>query len=90
MAIGFAFLTLSLVSGVMFVDNLMQQHLLHKTVFSALAWCVFAALLSGRWRYGWRGATVIRWTLVGFIALVLAYFGSKLVLELLLDRRWSS
>ncbi len=89
-AIGFFFLSLSLVSGIMFVADLLQQHLAHKTVFSTLAWMVFAVLLWGRWRHGWRGRKVIQWVLVGFIALALAYFGAKMVLELLLDRRWST
>jgi ABC-type uncharacterized transport system permease subunit len=37
-------------------------------------------------RYGWRGQTAIRWTLIGFVLLLLAYFGSKLVLELILKK----
>lgn len=82
--IGFAFLSISLVSGLMFLDNMFAQHLVHKTVLSILAWCVFAVLLLGRWWLGWRGRTAIRWTLVGFISLMLAYFGSKFVLEIIL------
>ena len=44
------------------------------------------ALLGGRWLYGWRGRTAVRWTLAGFLALVLAYIGSKFVLEVILGR----
>ncbi len=84
--IGFVLLTMSLLSGFLFLDDLFAQHLVHKTVLSILAWVVFAVLLGGRVRYGWRGQTAIRWTLGGFVALMLAYFGSKLVLELILDR----
>lgn len=62
------------------------QHLVHKTVLGIIAWLVFAVLLWGRWRFGWRGRTAIRWTLSGAVTLMLAYFGSKLVLELLLHR----
>ena len=87
-AAGFAFLTVALLSGLLFVHNLMAQHLVHKTVLSILAWVLFAILLWGRWRFGWRGRTAIRWTLGGFVALLLAYFGSKLVLELILGRHW--
>jgi ABC-type uncharacterized transport system permease subunit len=47
---------------------------------------IFAALLGGRWFYGWRGRTAVRWTLAGFLTLVLAYIGSKFVLEVLLGR----
>lgn len=81
---GVIFLTLSLVSGFIFIDDLFAQHLAHKTVLSILAWLIFSALLFGRSLYGWRGRTAIRWTLSGFISLLLAYFGSKFVLELIL------
>lgn len=83
-ALGFAFLTLSLVTGMLFLEDIFAQHLVHKTVLSIIAWVVFAILLWGRWRFGWRGRTAIRWTLGGFIILMLAYFGTKLVLELVL------
>ena len=81
---GFICLSLSLVSGMMFLENMFAQQLAHKTVLSILAWIVFAILLLGRWQLGWRGRTAIRWTLGGFISLMLAYFGSKFVLEVLL------
>lgn len=83
---GFGLLTVSLATGFVFLENLFAQHLAHKTVLSILAWIVFAMLLVGRVRYGWRGQTAIRWTLSGFIALMLAYFGSKMVLEWILNR----
>lgn len=83
---GFALLTLTLVTGAVFVDNLFAQHLVHKTVLSIVAWVVFGVLLWGRWRFGWRGRTAVGWTLAGMILLVLAYFGSKLVLEVILGR----
>lgn len=84
--LGFILLSLSLFSGFMFLEDMFAQHLVHKTVLSLLAWAVFAILLYGRWRFGWRGTTAIRWTLAGFVVLMLAYFGSKLVLELVLQR----
>ena len=83
---GFALLTLALLSGVVFVENLFAQHLVHKTVLSLLAWAAFAALLFGRLRYGWRGRRAVRWTLVAMALLGLAFFGSKFVLELVLQR----
>ncbi len=84
--LGFALLTLALITGVLFVDDLMAQHLMHKTVLSICAWVVFGLLLWGRWRFGWRGRTAIRMTMAGIAVLLLAYFGSKLVLELILHR----
>ena len=88
LGVGFFLLSLSLASGLVFVDDLMVQHLAHKTLLATLAWVIFAVLLWGRWRRGWRGRTAMRLVLAGFITLVLAYFGSKIVLELLLDRPW--
>jgi ABC-type uncharacterized transport system permease subunit len=85
-ALGFIVLTFSLFSGVLFLENIFAQHLVHKTVLSILSWLVFAVLLWGRWRLGWRGKTAIRWTLGGFFSLMLAYFGTKFVLELILHR----
>ena len=84
--VGFSLLTLALLTGLLFVENLMDQHLVHKTVLSSLSWLVFGVLLWGRWRRGWRGRTAIRMTLTGMAVLLLAYFGSKLVLEIILNR----
>ena len=81
---GFILLTIGFITGVIFIDDLFAQHLVHKTILSIISWIVFATLLWGRWKYGWRGNTAVKWTLVGFILLVLAYFGSKLVLEFIL------
>lgn len=83
---GFVLLSLALLSGALFLENIFAQHLAHKTILSFLAWIVFATLLWGRWRFGWRGRTAIRWTLAGFFALMLAYSGTKLVLEIMLGR----
>jgi len=85
-AAGVFFLTISLLSGFMFIDDLFAQHLVHKTVLSIIAWVIFSGLLIGRFRYGWRGIIAIQWTLIGFVLLLLAYFGSKMVLELILKR----
>lgn len=85
-ALGFALLSLALLTGALYIKDIFSQHLVHKTTLSILAWIVFGVLLWGRRRYGWRGRTAIRWTLTGFFVLMLAYFGSKLVLELVLQR----
>jgi ABC-type uncharacterized transport system permease subunit len=82
--IGFLMQSLSLATGFIYLDDMFAQHLAHKTFFSIIAWLVFGILLWGRWKFGWRGKTAIRWTLGGFVSLLLAYLGSKLVLELLL------
>lgn len=78
---GFVLLTFSLVTGFMFLEDIFAQHLIHKTVLSIASWGVFGALLLGRVLMGWRGRTAVRWTLSGFGVLLLAYFGSKIVLE---------
>lgn len=84
--VGFLLLTLALVTGFMFVDDFMAQHLAHKTLFSLLAWLVYATLLWGRHHLGWRGMRASYWTLGGFTALMLAFWGTKFVLEVVLQR----
>ncbi len=83
-SMGMVFLSVSLISGFIFVEDLFAQRLGHKTILSILAWIIFCGLLSGRSLFGWRGQTAMRWTLFGFAALLLAYFGSKLVYEFIL------
>ncbi len=87
-AVGFILLSVTLITGMMFSEQIFQQPLRfnHKNVFTILSWLIYAALLIGRVRYGWRGRTAIRWTLWGFLSLLLAYLGSKFVLEILLNR----
>lgn len=82
---GFVLLSAALLTGVLFVEDLLAQHLVHKTVLSAVSWLAFGALLIGRWRLGWRGSMAVRWTLVAMAFLLLALFGSKFVLELVLQ-----
>ena len=82
--IGFYLLTLSLITGFIFIDDFFAQHLMHKTILSLVAWVIFAALIFGRKLFGWRGKQAIIATQVGFGVLVIAYFGSKFVLERLL------
>lgn len=84
--LGFMVLTVSLASGLFYLEDILAQHLVHKTVLSFGAWLLFGILLWGRFQFGWRGRTAIRWTISGFILLMLAYFGSKFVIELVLNR----
>ncbi len=81
---GLILLTLGLISGAIFIENLFAQHLVHKTILSIIAWSIFTALLVGRQLKGWRGLTASRWTLWGCLFLMLSYFGSKLVIEIIL------
>jgi ABC-type uncharacterized transport system permease subunit len=85
---GFLLLTFTLLSGVFFSEQVFGQPLkfTHHIVLSVVGWGVYAVLLAGRRLYGWRGRTAVRWTLAGFFLLLLAYFGSKFVLEVLLKR----
>lgn len=86
--IAFGLLTLTLGSGVLFSEQIFGKALTfnHKTVFAVLSWLIFGALLFGRHRYGWRGGKALRWTLAGFGVLLLAYVGSRFVLEVILGR----
>lgn len=85
---GFALLTLTVISGIGFSQEIFGRPVpfSHMSVFGFAAWLIFAALLLGRRIYGWRGRTAIYWTLAGFISLVLAYAGTKFVLEVILGR----
>ena len=85
---GFVFLLLSVTSGFIFVENLLSQNLTHKTTLSLIALVIFGALVIGRRAVGWRGKRMMQLYLAGFAVLVLAYFGSKFVLEVLLNRQW--
>jgi ABC-type uncharacterized transport system permease subunit len=84
--VGLALLSLAIGTGAVFLDDIFAQHLVHKTILSLCAWLVFATLLWGHRRLGWRSQTAVRFTLVGFAVLMLGYFGSKLVLEVILER----
>ncbi len=86
--IAFILLTLTLATGIAFSETLFGKALSfnHKTLFSILSWLIFAALLTGRYVWGWRGRKALRWTLAGFTALLFAYVGSRFVLEVVLGR----
>ena len=86
--LGFVLLTLTLGTGFLFSEELFGKAVRfnHKTVFGVISWFIFAALLVGRYGWGWRGRTALRWTLAGFVALLLAYVGSMFVLEVILGK----
>ncbi len=83
--VGFYLLTLSLITGFIFIDDFFAQHLIHKTVLSFVAWVIFAMLIFGHKIFGWRGKQAVAAIQIGFGVLLLAYFGSKFVLERLLS-----
>jgi ABC-type uncharacterized transport system permease subunit len=78
--VGFILLGLSLVTGVLFVEDMLAQHLVHKTVLTVAAWVVFGVLLVARWRFGLRGRRAAWLTLAGMVLLLVGYFGVKLIL----------
>ena len=84
--IGLVLLTLAISTGFLFVQDMVAQHLVHKIVFAIASWGVLALMLIGRKQWGWRGMVAVKWTLVSFVLLSLAYFGSKFVLEVLLQK----
>jgi ABC-type uncharacterized transport system permease subunit len=86
--VGFVLLTLTVVSGALFSEQVFGKPFTftHKSLFTILAWLTFGALLAGRWRFGWRGRRAAKWIVTGSVLLVLAYLGSKFVLEVVLHR----
>lgn len=85
-ALGSIALTVSLLSGFVYLDDMFAQHLVHKTILSMIAWAIFVGLLWGHYKFGWRGKIAIKWSISGFTLLMLAYFGSKFVIELVLHQ----
>lgn len=85
---GFALLTLTVLSGIVFSEQLFGIPIKwdHKTLFTMLSWILFGVLLVGRIWSGWRGKTALRFTLTGFGTLLLAYVGSRFVMEVVLHR----
>ena len=84
LALGVIFLSASLLSGFIFLEDIFAQHLIHKTILSILAWVIFVSLIYGREKYGWRGRNAANITLIGFFILFLSYFGTKIVLEIVI------
>jgi ABC-type uncharacterized transport system permease subunit len=78
--LGFLFLSASLLSAYLFLEDMFTLEHFQKVFFSFLAWGFFATLLYGHHRSGWRGTTAVRWTLSGMMFLIIAYFSSKLIL----------
>lgn len=85
LSVGLALLTLSIVTGFIFLEDTSIKGLIHHTVITIMAWLTFAGVVWGRYQYGWRGGKAAKWTLTGFALLLLGYFGSKLVIEILLQ-----
>jgi len=83
--LGVIALSISLLSGFYYLDDMFAQQLVHKTILSLIAWSIFVVLLWGHYKFGWRGKIAIKWSMSGFILLMLAYFGSKFVIELVLQ-----
>ncbi len=89
--VGFILLTATLLAGFFFGESLYGSTGAtwkwdHKTVFSVMAWLTFAMLLVGRSRLGWRGKRAVRMLYIGAGLLLLAYAGSRFVLEVILER----
>ena len=81
---GVVLLSGAIISGYLYLDDMFAQHVVHKTVLTLISWVVFMILLWGRHQLGWRGVVAIRWTWVGFSILMVAFLGSKLVVEIVL------
>jgi len=86
--VGFALLSLTVFSGLLFSQTLFGRPLVfdHKTIFALISWFLFGGLLIARWRVGLRGRAAIRWVLSAYTALLLAYVGSRFVMEVILQR----
>jgi ABC-type uncharacterized transport system permease subunit len=88
LTLGFVALSSTLLIGALFITDLFGQRLVHKVVLALVAWAIFGVLLLGRYRFGWRGRKARRLVLSGFVVLVMSYFLTKFILEVLLNRHW--
>ena len=88
LGVAFLLLTATLVTGIFFSETLFGKpfQVTYKTVFAAFSWLIFGGLLFGNRKFGWRGKLAVRWTLIGFVLLLLSYVGSKFVSEIILQR----
>ena len=88
LSVAFLLLSATLVTGIFFSEDLFGKpfQVTYKTVFAAMSWMIFGGLLFGHWKFGWRGKLAVRWTLIGFVLLLLSYVGSKFVSEIILQR----
>jgi len=86
--IAFAFLTLTIISGGLINLAATNRFLTldHKSIFTVLCWITFATLLTGRVLKGWRGRIALRYTMVGFVFMLLSYSGTRFVMEVILHR----
>lgn len=86
--VGFGLLTLTVFSGLLFSQALFGKPFVwdHKTIFAVVSWLLFSGLIIARWRVGLRGRLAIRLVLSAYVALLLAYVGSRFVLEVILQR----
>ena len=85
-ALGLILLSVGLAIGGSAMTELSGPGMMHKIVFSALAWVTLVALLWGHWQFGWRGRLAAGMTLAGLVFLILGFLGTKLVLEIILSR----
>jgi len=85
--LGFILLSMTLFTGILFSNEIFGTSMIwnHKTIFSFMAWITYGSLLLGRIKYGWRGKKAVVISLIAFIFLILSYFGTKFVLEILLN-----
>ncbi|MCR9277445.1 MAG: cytochrome c biogenesis protein CcsA [Pseudomonadaceae bacterium] len=82
--LGTGVLTIAILSGFLFLDNMFDQRVVHHTILTSIAWLAYVTLLIGRHVLGWRSTTAIVWSLSAFGLLVVGYLGSKFVIEVLL------
>jgi ABC-type uncharacterized transport system permease subunit len=88
LGVAFVLLTATIITGTFFSEELFGKPFKvgYKTVFAMTSWVIFGGLLVGHWKFGWRGKLAVRWTLFGFVLLLLSYVGSKFVSEIILGR----
>lgn len=86
LTLGFALLSVSLISGIYFFELWFTKPFIHKTILSLAAWIMFGSLLFAHHIFGLRGKPAIRWMLIAFMLLIIAITGTRFIQEFILNR----
>ena len=72
-------LTISLLTGIIFIDNFFQIELRNKVIISITAWLLYMHMIYQSYKHGCKTTTYTLYTISGGVLLTSAYFGTKII-----------